>query len=484
MPMLQIFLFISITLLFLDFTGSIHAYLGWVAKIQFVPAIFASNFVIALAIVFLTLLFGRFYCSMICPLGIFQDIFSGLRRKNRFYYREPPRGFVILRYALLAGFIATAFAGVGIVLVLEPYSAYGRIVSQIFGPLYKCGNNLLAFLAERAGSYAFYPVDIWVKSSVSLVLAILTFAVVAVFAYRSGRDYCNIICPVGAFLGLLSKYSYIKPQVDRAKCKHCNWCEKICKASCMDSKTNKIDYDRCLTCLKCVKGCPAKAIFYKKPPKKADVLSEGGTMRRNLFVGSAIAVLSGASKLQASEGDGGLTELKDKKVPANRQKPIVPPGAISFKHFHDHCLGCQLCASVCPNQVLSNKAFGATKPNMSYERGYCRPECVKCSEVCPSGAIKAITRAEKSSIQIGCAVWNKELCIVNTDKVACDLCSRKCPNAAITMIPQSADAPPDAPKIPMIDTDRCIGCGACEHLCPARPYSAIYVEGVEVHRVV
>jgi len=260
-------------------------------------------------------------------------------------------------------------------------------------------------------------------------------------------------------------------------------------ASCIDAKTSKIDYTRCVTCLKCVKGCPSKAIFYSKPfkktePKKTEILSKSGIERRNLFVGTTLVVLSSAAKLQASQGDGGLTALMDKKVPANRQNPIVPAGSGSFKNFHDRCLSCQLCASVCPNQVLSNKAFGTTKPNMSYERGYCRPECVKCSEVCPTGAIKPITRAEKSSIQIGYAVWNKELCIVNKDNVVCDLCSRKCPNAAITMIPQSADAPATSPKIPMIDTSRCIGCGACEHLCPSRPYSAIYVEGVETHKVI
>jgi formate hydrogenlyase subunit 6/NADH:ubiquinone oxidoreductase subunit I len=488
--MLQIFFFVSITLLFLDFTGTVHAYLGWVAKIQLVPAILASHFAIALGIIFLTLLFGRFYCSMLCPLGFFQDIisgFAGLKKKASFFYRKPRKGLIALRYFLLAGFIVTAFFGASVATLIEPYSAFGRIVSQIFGPIYKCGNNLLAYFAERAGSYAFYSVDIWLKSAVSLAVAVLSFAVLAVFAYKSGRGYCSSVCPVGAFLGLLSKYSYIKPRIDLAKCKHCNWCAKNCKASCIDTDAGTIDYTRCVVCLSCIKDCPSKAIFYTKPPKrivqeKAENLSESGLERRNLFAGSVVAALSCAAKLQASEGDGGLTVLKDKQV-RSRENPIVPPGAGSFKNFHDHCTSCQLCASVCPNQVLSNKAFGATKPNMSYERGYCRPECVKCSEVCPTGAIKPITREEKSSIQIGYAIWNKELCIVNTDKAACDLCSRKCPNAAIAMIPQNADDPA-SPKIPMIDTSRCIGCGACEHLCPARPYSAIYVKGVEVHGVV
>jgi polyferredoxin len=483
---LCLFGFVSITLLFLDFTGTVHTYLGWVAKIQLVPAIFAAHFIVAFSIIILTLLFGRLYCSIICPLGFFQDIVSGLaglKKKARFSYRKPRKGLVALRYSLLAVFTLSAFAGVGIVSVLEPYSAYGRMVSQIFGHLYKYGNNWLAYFAERMNSYAFYPVDIWLKSSAALALSVITFVVVALFAYKSGRGYCNSLCPVGAFLGLLSKYSFIKPRIDLSKCKHCGLCAKNCKASCIDIEAGKIDYTRCVSCLSCIKDCPSRAISYAKPPKKieqkeAESLSDSGLARRNLFAGSAFVALSCVTKLQA--GDGGLTVLKNKKAP-NRLAPIVPPGAGSFKNFHDHCTGCQLCASVCPNQVL--RPHKATKPVMSYERGYCRPECVKCSEVCPTGAIKQVTRAEKSAIQIGCAVWKEELCIVLADKAACDLCSRHCPTAAITMIPQSA-SDPASPKIPMIDTNRCIGCGACEHLCPSRPHSAIYVEGIETHRMV
>ena len=123
------------------------------------------------------------------------------------------------------------------------------------------------------------------------------------------------------------------------------------------------------------------------------------------------------------------------------------------------------------------------KPEMSFERGYCRPECVKCSEVCPTGAITIITAAEKSSTQIGRAVWIKENCKVITDNISCRNCERHCPVAAIQMVAQDAENP-DLPKIPAIDTERCIGCGACENLCPARPFSAIYVEGNEVHREV
>ena len=116
------------------------------------------------------------------------------------------------------------------------------------------------------------------------------------------------------------------------------------------------------------------------------------------------------------------------------------------------------------------------QPELSYERGYCRPECTRCSEVCPAGAIKPITKEEKASMQVGHAVWIRKNCVVITDGVHCGNCERHCPTGAIQMVP-SDESNPRSHKIPVINTERCIGCGACENLCPARPYSAIYVEG-------
>jgi len=226
----------------------------------------------------------------------------------------------------------------------------------------------------------------------------------------------------------------------------------------------------------------------KSESKNIDKLPKEDATIRELIAGIAFFIFSFGFVTRAFsrvyQFDGGLTPLEDKKAPT-RTTPIIPPGADNIRIFRKSCTGCQLCVTVCRNQVLrpSSKRAQFIQPNLSFERGYCRPECVKCSEVCPTNAIRPITTAEKSATQIGCAVWNKDFCVVNVDKASCDLCSRKCPTAAITMIPQNA-ADSSSPKIPMIDTNRCIGCGACEHLCPARPYSAIYVEGVDAHRTI
>ena len=180
--------------------------------------------------------------------------------------------------------------------------------------------------------------------------------------------------------------------------------------------------------------------------------------------------------------DGGLAELEDKVAP-ERQTPLVPPGALSLQNMAQHCTGCQLCVSECPNGVLrpSTDLLHLMQPVMSYERGYCRPECTRCSDVCPAGAIKPLDEVEKSSIQIGHAVFIKKNCVAITDGVECGNCARHCPAGAIEMVPLDADDE-EGPYVPAVNEQACIGCGACEYVCPARPFSAIMVEGHEVHK--
>jgi ferredoxin len=182
--------------------------------------------------------------------------------------------------------------------------------------------------------------------------------------------------------------------------------------------------------------------------------------------------------------DGGLATIEDKKIP-DRKTPVVPPGASGAENMKAHCTACQLCVSVCPNNVLrpSGKLATLMQPEMSFERGYCRPECTECSQVCPAGAIKPVTQADKTAVSIGQAVWIKENCVVNSDEIQCDACERHCPTGAVSLIDRNPGYS-DSLKIPVVDKELCIGCGACEYLCPARPFSAIYVEGNVKHHSV
>ena len=486
--------FIGVTLLFLDFTGTIHAWLGWMAKVQFLPALLAMNFGVVAVLLVLTLLFGRVYCSVICPLGVMQDIISWIhgktKKKNRFRFSYSPAKNV-LRYVVLAVFILAALLGFhSFVALIAPYSAYGRIASNLLAPVYQWGNNFFAWIAERADSYAFYSTEVGIKSGATFAVAVITFVVIGVLAWKHGRTWCNTICPVGSVLGFFSRFSVFAPVIDTDKCRNCGLCGKQCKASCINMKEHQIDLTRCVACMDCIDTCKDGAIHYacrygKKAAGTASA-TDGGvdTGKRAFMVSAAIATTAAAAKAQEMKVDGGLAQISRATKP-ERQTPLVPAGSLSLKNFADHCTACQLCVSVCPNQVLrpSTSLMNLMQPEMSYERGYCRPECTKCSDVCPAGAIRPITVEDKSSIQIGHAVVCLDNCVVNTDEVSCGNCARHCPAGAISMVRKNPDDPKSL-RIPVVNEERCIGCGACENLCPARPFTAIHVEGHEVHKTI
>ncbi len=556
--------FVAVTLLFLDFTGTLHLWFGWLAKIQFLPAVLALNFVVIAILLVLTLLFGRIYCSVICPLGIFQDCVSNLssRRKGkkaRFSYSKEIKW---LRYGVLVLFVIALVAGLNaLVALLAPYSAYGRMVQSLLAPVWQWGNNLLAWIAERQDSYAFVTKDVWLKSLPTLIVAAVTFVVVVVLAWRNGRTYCNTICPVGTTLSFFSRFAMFRPVIDKSKCKSCHACERKCKAACIDVDNHKIDYSRCVDCFDCIDSCRLGALKYRfawgrgvgsgstgaKTPQNAPVgskmTSDGSKNgqnrssaaptpvaepvvrqgsptaevtdngkgvstidatspvaepveatdkgRRAFLVGGA-AVIGGSllssipmraeeEEIKDKKRDGGFAEVLPKKAP-NRKTPITPFGSESVEKFYKHCTACQLCVTVCPNNVLrpSSRLEHLMQPEMSFEKGYCRPECVKCSEVCPTGAILKITPEEKTEWKVGTAGVDYDLCVVNRDGVSCGNCAHHCPVGAIRMVRKNPDDE-KSPRIPSVNEEKCIGCGACENLCPSRPISAITVNGYSVH---
>lgn len=476
--------FAGITLLFLDFTGLAHEWLGWMARIQFLPALLALNAGVVIALVAVTLLFGRIYCSVICPLGVMQDIFGWFgkkAKKNRYTYS---RALTWLRLVMLGLMVAAVILGIGsVIALLAPYSAYGRIVQNLLSPAWIWINNLLAAWAESHESYTFYSMEVWVRSWLTFGVASATVIILAILSWRNGRTYCNTVCPVGTLLGWLSKFSLLRPVIDTSKCNGCGLCARNCKASCIDSKSHTIDYSRCVACMDCINKCHKGAITYSRRTEvEASASTDSADVSRRSFLTSTVA-LGSAALLHAQDKtvDGGLAVIEDKKIP-DRKTPIVPPGAKGLSHLTRHCTACQLCVSACPNGVLrpSDELATLMQPRASYERGYCRPECTKCSEVCPAGAIIRIDRANKSSIQIGHAVWISDNCLPLTDGVKCGNCARHCPTGAIQMVKSSKGRH----KVPAVNVEKCIGCGACENLCPARPFSAIYVEGHEKHRII
>lgn len=479
---LAVVVFLATTVLFLDFSGAAHAWLGWIAKMQFVPAVLAGNFVFWAFVLLVTLLFGRWYCSIMCPLGVMQDGFNFIARKvkkGRFHYVKEHRW---LRYPLLVAFVVLLVLGLtGIAALIEPYSAFGRIATNLLQPVYMWLNNIAAGIAEHHGSYAFYERDVWLKSGVALAVAVATLLLVGFLALRRGRVWCSTVCPVGTLLGLVSRLSIFRPVIDADKCKNCGQCERNCKASCIDIENHKIDYSRCVACMDCIDECKFGALEYRKAEnrkQKAESTEGVDTSKRRFILTTAMVAGAATVRAQQVKVDGGLAVVEDKQIP-HRDVALKPAGALGLKNFTKHCTACQLCVSECPNGVLrpSEKLTTLMQPEMSFERGFCRPECTRCSEVCPTGAIHTVTREQKTDIHIGYAVVVPDNCLAYRDGVECGNCARHCPSEAILMV----DRGEGAVKVPSVNTDKCIGCGACEYLCPSRPFSAIYVNGREKH---
>lgn len=444
----------GITALLLDTTDGavLRHWLGWMPKVQFLPAVLALNVVMVVAILLVTLLIGRLYCSIVCPMGIFQDIFTWFHKlifgkRRPFRYRKPANW---LRYTVLALFVLLMVFGLNaIAALIAPYSAYARMVTNIH------------------------------STGLPLVVAIVTLVVIGLMSFMYGRLWCNTICPVGSLLGLVSKFRLFGIKIDTSKCVSCRKCERGCKAMCIDIDNHTVDHSRCVDCWACMANCKLGAVSLArlsgKPgtpgnPGNSGNSGEPGTPAdpsRRKFVATTVAV-GAAATLHAQEQklDGGLAVIEDKQVP-DRQMPLKPAGAISLKNFESRCTACQLCVSKCPEHVLrpSTGLSNLLQPYMAFDQGYCRTACTRCSEVCPTGAIQPIAKEQKTAISIGHAVVLPDNCI------GCGACARHCPSAAISMVDGK----------PAVNEAKCLGCGACEYYCPARPVTAIYVEGRERH---
>ncbi len=492
--------FIPLSLFFCDFLDLIPNGFKELAAIQVVPAILAGSLVILAVLFLLTLILGRTYCSVICPLGILQDIisrFSGRgskkskkvnkkgRKKSVFKYSKPQN---YLRYSLLAiCVILLVFGIVTPLLLLDPYSNFGRITTNLFRPLGMEINNILTAIALKSGNFSLYYVSVETVTAISLVAAIVALLVVGIMSFLRGRLFCNTICPVGSLLGLISRFSLFKIVMNESKCTKCTMCERACKSQCIDSKNIKIDSSRCVSCYNCLSRCKFDAIGYQFSWKntKQDSVVEVESQNPNLamqeekresrraFMVTSTAVVATIPFVPA----WAKTEVDESKL-----TPITPPGSRSLKHFKEKCTACHLCVTHCPQQILKPAGFNfgisyLLKPHMVYERAYCNFECDICSNVCPNGAILPVGE-NKKTIQVGIAKFTQERCVVFTDGTDCGACSEHCPTQAVKMLPYK-----DHLRLPHVTPDLCVGCGGCEYICPVRPFRAINVIANEVHQV-
>jgi polyferredoxin len=448
---------------------------------QFVPALIkiltnpSALFIFRLVSVFVvTLIFGRVYCSFLCPLGSLQDIFITLSRKigwrKKHSYRRPRNW---LRYSVLGLTIVTvALGSMALLNLLDPYSLAGRMITQFIQPLFVLIYNTAVSLLTNFNIYLFSKETVYLPLSVWLV-TLGFFILILIMSVREGRLYCNTLCPVGTLLGLISRVSLFKFGIDQNSCHECIRCEGVCKAGCIDPQTAAIDQSRCVNCFNCLTACPQSIVNYRQSWGKA----EGGAWspaRRGFLIGSVAA--AGSGLIMFNSGIRNLLGVAS----AFPSPPITPPGSVSVEHFTQSCSACHLCVSACPTKVITPSFLeygigGLLQPKMNYSKSFCDYECNVCGRVCPTGAILPLSLEEKKFTQVGAVDLLKEKCVVYVDKNNCGACGEVCPTHTISFVDKGNVLYPET------DTQYCIGCGACEKACPTMPKS-IVVRPNQVHK--
>ena len=514
--------FSAFALVFLDFRRIIPIeIINGITWLQFVPSVLKFINILSISaigffvVIVLTLLFGRVYCSSVCPLGILQDIVNWLskkfkKKKKRFFKLTKPHNK--LRYGLLILTILTfIFGTVFFVNLLDPYSNFGRIFTFFVKPIIILVNNVIALLLGKINVYTIFPVEIKFIPAIVFLLQLLILGVVLWMSAFHGRLFCNTICPVGTFLGFLSKFSLFRIRIDHSTCTHCGLCGMVCKASCLSTVDQFVDVTRCISCFDCLTVCSSSSVLYtarksipeKGGDKKDDKQENDPDFGKRKFVFGTIAFTLGMIGIsRAQEIQTEVQELptdvqevpaeekiiptneKPTEIPEDREFPVCPPGGTSIEKYNDRCTACNLCVSACPNDVLQ-PAFmeyglaGLMQPRMDYWKGFCNFECSRCLDVCPTGALLPMQLDTKKLTQLGIAKFIKDNCIVHTDKTDCGACSEHCPTKAVKMVPyEEGDL-----VIPEVEDEICIGCGACEYACPTTPYKAIFVNGNSEHKL-
>lgn len=458
---------------------------GWehmVERVQFVPAFLgtlsgaAGAALVLAALVLITLIFGRVYCSFLCPLGIMQDIVIRLRRgvdrllgrraKGARYTPAVP----YVRYVVLGLVVLAMLGGATLLLTwLDPYTIAARFMAGVVNPLAAQGTALVPGVDYAAPDWGRYG---W------LLVAVVGFVLVPLcMAWWRGRLYCNTICPVGALLGLLSRRPLLRLGIPASGCVRCGSCMRACKSNCIDVKNQRIDTSRCVNCYDCVSACrfglrprltsPFRGEAEKPAPEKKAPAPVADASRR-AFMGT---IACGVPALLAAGKACAADELSTDPATLgnNEARAATPPGSGNVARFLDRCTGCGLCISACPTHVLQPSTtqhgfFGIMKPYMDFTKGFCNFDCNICSTVCPEGALLPLALADKKKTQLALASFDRDYCIVQQDRTECGACTEHCPTKALFTKEE---------KFPTCDAEKCFVCHACVQTCPKKAISIV-----------
>lgn len=463
-----------------------------VERLQFVPACLGAlsgkawATAILAGLVILTLVFGRVYCSFLCPLGILQDLairlraLTGRQKKGAALRYTPP--VPIVRYAVLALMLLSLFGGAALLPAwLDPYTIAARFAAAVANPLAAEANNLLADTSAGQAAGAAHTPPEWARYGPTLALAAAFVLMPMLLAWWKGRLYCNTVCPVGALLGLLSRAPLLRLTIDENACTRCGRCLKACKAHCIDLKRRSIDTSRCVNCYNCAATCangglrlrwanpfrqtrPPAARPAREPTLPADTEAPEKAVpnaARRAFLGAALCTVPAAL---ASCRPGNADKLSSDPTARgdNVGDAVTPPGSRNINLFLDRCTGCGLCITACPTRVLQPALLhygirGVMKPRLDFTKGFCNFDCNICAKICPEGALLPLPLPEKKKTQIALASFHRDRCIVQQNRTECGACTEHCPTKALFTKEET---------FPVFQHSKCTACGQCEGICP------------------
>jgi len=460
-----------------------------------------------LVILLPTLFLGRFFCGWICPMGTLQHFVGNMpseakRGKQRIeanrYKRWQTGKYVVLLAGLVAAFFGSAAIG-----WLDPFSLLVRSFGLSLLPAFNAGARAALTPLETSHTAAIKATGETLHSILhytvldlrqpryaqALIFGILFVAILAL-SLRVTRLWCRAICPLGALLGALSRWSILGLHKNPEACNNCNRCLLNCQGG--DDPVGGVPWRKaeCLMCMNCVGACPEHSLEFKFFRKEKEVASPDLGRRRTLT-----GIVAGAAIVPLMRANTGLGKGRNEKL-------IRPPGSLDEPEFLSRCIRCGECMKACPNIALHPTLEqagleGLWSPTLVPRIGYCEPSCVLCSEVCPTGAIWQITPKDKGwvvgvssgagqqsqPIRLGTAFYDRGRCLPWAMATECIVCEEWCPVSPKAIYVQEAQVIDSAGnsktlKQPRVDPSRCVGCGACEYACPLQEHPAVYVTSI------
>ncbi len=460
-------------------TGYVYRYLGW-----------------SVLVIVLTLLFGRVFCNWICPYGALHQcvgwLFNTRSAKKRIDANRY-RPLYALKYILLIILLLMAAMGALQIGLLDPICLMYRTCATVVAPLWDGAIDHTVTAAQQT------PLDtLWLDQLKfapgverrifvgSFWIALMLFGLVAANLFIP-RFFCRVLCPLGALLGFLSRFSLFRIHRDIEKCTQCNLCATRCEGAC--DPNSKVRQSECFSCMNCLDDCPEDALSFRMIGLDTKQVVKGPVLSRRQALFGVVAGLLGAPVVK-NHGMNTDTHFSPTLV--------RPPGSVAEPEFLERCVKCGQCINVCPTNVLqpATTAPGGLEalwtPVMNYELGHCQLKCTLCSEVCPTGAIRKITVEEKlgkgryqqqGPIRLGTAFYNRGRCLPHAMEIPCVVCEEVCPVSPKAIQTHDEEVKDVFGNIvvlnkPFIVPDLCIGCGICSHECPVRDERAIYVSAI------